>query len=470
MIATWVYQTAIFSLIGHRLFASPGQLRVELFLTAVFLGTFVLLIDSYMIMRSGWHTAGIQELKRGGIDLGGGIGARLKMGFFLSIRLALSVGIAELSAIFLCLYIFGTDIDRYIHNRDAQLNAALIQATTARIDGDAQRSTEAVAGQTARVAAWATQLQALRQQAIDNSDPLIQQAQREVDQFVARKDKADEDIRTAETFASNELGGIKGAAGNSGQPGNGVRYKAAIEQVTNARARAQGIAKDLSAARGRLDDLRKKIPPPSDAARQRFDEQLSAFEKALDAENAKLARLKEELASLTTGRENSIRKAVANAPDHVQVDGGLIAQISVLDQIAQESTKITLVTLLIGVVSFGFELAAVLAKVTSYVPTTYAALLARDAYMRVVKVVDDMAAELNATDRQRPQQPGPPPRDKSFADEHGIGLGPDLFANSNDPVPTPPKRRRGRPRKYPLPTEPSKVAEGEQIKNGHQAE
>jgi hypothetical protein len=79
--------------------------------------------------------------------------------------------------------------------------------------------------------------------------------------------------------------------------------------------------------------------------------------------------------------------------------------------------------LLIDLTSFGFELAAVLAKVTSYVPTTYAALLARDAYMQVVHIVDEMMVQLN----------------------HGSGET-DLFGNSVDPL-SPPKRPRGRPRK-----------------------
>jgi hypothetical protein len=49
----------------------------------------------------------------------------------------------------------------------------------------------------------------------------------------------------------------------------------------------------------------------------------------------------------------------------------------------------------IDFVSFGFELAAVLAKMMSYVPTTYAALLARDAYMSDVRIVDGMMKVLD---------------------------------------------------------------------------
>ena len=47
--------------------------------------------------------------------------------------------------------------------------------------------------------------------------------------------------------------------------------------------------------------------------------------------------------------------------------------------------------------SFGLELAAVLAKITSFIPTTYAALLARNAFILVVDIVDEMERRINGT-------------------------------------------------------------------------
>lgn len=93
-----------------------------------------------------------------------------------------------------------------------------------------------------------------------------------------------------------------------------------------------------------------------------------------------------------------------------------------------------------------------LAKVTSYVPTTYAALLARDAYMQAVKIVDDMTATLRAIDRREHNEAEILPPDKPLGDKQGSGLasGPsDPFGGPNGSAPQPPKRGRGRPRKYP---------------------
>jgi len=52
-----------------------------------------MLIDSYMVMRSGWHLSGIEQLKRGGIDVSGGPWARIKATIFLAVRIALSIGL-----------------------------------------------------------------------------------------------------------------------------------------------------------------------------------------------------------------------------------------------------------------------------------------------------------------------------------------------------------------------------------------
>ncbi len=455
MICTWLYQAALFSIVGHRLFAAPGQIRVELILVAIFIATFIMLIDSYVIMRSGWHLSGIEELKRGGLDISGGLGARLKAGFFLTIRILLSVGLAQLTAIFLSILIFASDIDARTQNVWRQANAHLIVGATQPVDAEIQRATDSVTAQTLRVTALATQVESLRQNEIDPSSIYTQPAQQEVTQLLAQKAKADDELRAAETFAANELAGIRASPENSGRVGNGPKRRAAIEQIASARTHAQEIDRALQAARVRLDTLRNQHSSPNEAMKQQAHDQLPGFEKTLAAENMKLSALKDELARLTQGRGDAIRAAIEKAPNHVGLDNGLLAQLTVLEQIAQANPKIAAVIILIDVISFGFELAAVLAKVTSYVPTTYAALLARDAYLGSVRIVNAMVAELNP----EPQAEAPvldvevspaPANDNWPAHEQAVRQNP--FNGPDDPPP-PPKRPRGRPRKSLVPTE-----------------
>lgn len=448
MICTWFYQTALFSVISHRLFSTPDHIRPELLITSAFLASFVLLIDSYMIMRSGWHLSGIQELKRGGIDISGGIGARLKAGVFLTIRIILSIGIAQLTAIFLSLLIFGSDITARLQEANLNANAAVMSTATALVDGEIQRATDAVKTESVQETALATQVTALRQDQVDPSsgDAEVQMAQQEVTQLLMQKAAADQTVQQAETFASDELAGIKGAAGNSGIPGDGPRRQAALEAVDNAKDQDQQIGAALAAAQTRLDALHSQSLSRSQTTEQHSHAELPAFQSMLAAEDTKLAATKNALAALEDHRDDAIRTAVEAAPDYVPYDNGLLAQITVLDQVAHENRRIEAVIILVDVTSFGFELAAVLAKVTSYVPTTYAALLARFAYMQVVRLVDEMMAELNASPGSRPEVvPPTAPWDQEERDTAGS----DPFSNPIGSLSAPPKRRRGRPRKAP---------------------
>jgi hypothetical protein len=460
-----IYLTSLFFLMTNKLFAPPGQIRIEFLVPSLFFAIFIIVIDAFQINRTSWHLSGIAELKRGGLDISGGPGPRIKAGFFLAIRIMLSIGLAQLTALFVSLLIYGGDINSPIEKKYLEANRHLIGPATALVDAEIQRAAESVTTQSSRVAKLSAQVASLRQGEIDPSanDPQIQQAQQEVEQLIAQKAKADEDVRSAEAFVSNELGGFKGAA-----PGRGPRYRAAVEQLTNARARAQEITKQLNAARDRLDALRKKIPPPDDTSRQRSHEQRLVFERTLDAENAELSKVKNELAKLTHGRESAIRRAIENAPDHVGAENGFLAQLAELERIAQKDTWIAFIIGLIDVVSFGLELSAVLAKVTSYVPTTYAALLARDAYMQAVRIVDGMTAELKTIDNSPDIVPSDTAPD--YKEGNGAVSGPDPFANSNDPPAQPPKRPRGRPRKYPRPNEPLQMPMGEKMKDGNQAD
>ncbi|KAF2989435.1 DUF4407 domain-containing protein [Methylocystis sp. MJC1] len=454
MLCTWIYQAALFSIVAHRLFATPGQIRPELILIAMFFATFIMLIDSYMVMRSGWHLSGISELKRGGgIDISGGTWARIKAGFFLLIRIGLSVALAQLTAVFLSLLIFSSDIDARVGADWRQANAVLVPGAAELVDSEITRATEAVNAQVERVAHLAAQVETLRQSEIDPSAAYTQPAQQEVAQLLAQKAKAEEDLRNAEKFAADELAGIKASPGNSGQAGSGPRRRAAMEQIGNARAHAQETARALEAARARLEAQREKHKTGGETMRQQARDQLPTFEKTLAGENARLVALKEELSRLTQGRGDAIRAAIETAPNHVPLDNGLLAQITVLEHMAQAHSKIAVVIILIDVVSFGFELASVLAKVTSYVPTTYAMLLARDAFVGAVHMADDIEAEVNP-----PSQDDPAPIDimaPKFANDNrplnGQAVGQNPFGDFDDPPPTPPKRPRGRPRKNPPP-------------------
>ena len=452
MIFVWIYQTALFSIITHRLFAEPGHVRPELILISIFLATFIMLIDSYMVMRSGWHLAGIEELKRGGIDISGGVGARVKAGIFLTIRILLSVCIAQLTAIFIGILVFWSDIAPRIQVAYVQNNASVIAAAMGQVDAQIGEAKEALAAESARAAALAAQVAALRQDQIDPSAnrPEIQQANQEIAQLLSEKAKADDALRNAQKFASDELGGIRGSQENSGIAGDGPKRRAAMEALENAKNTVTQVSTALDAARARIDALRNQSASSSETTKRQAQDELPRFELALRAEEGKVEALRHDVDRRVQHREEAIQAAIKAAPNHIDAENGLLSQIGALEQMAQADTKVAAVIVLIDLTSFGFELAAVLAKVTSFVPTTYTALLARDVYMRVVRLVDGMMTELN----RKPSEAAPPvdpvdrapPRDEP-AHDTGSADGPDSFGNGGDPFASPMKRPRGRPPK-----------------------
>jgi hypothetical protein len=467
MLATLCYQTGLFALIGHELFAPPGQIRPEIILGALAIATFVLLIDSFAIMRCGWHLEGLKELRRGGLDIGGGAGSRVKAGLFLSIRvLILSVGLAQLTALFVSLVVFSTDIHARIDKTYRTENGVLIAKATELVDAPIQRQTEEVKAETARVAGLSAQVESLRQNVIDPAagDRQIQEAEKEVQRLIGEKAKADEELTASETFAANEYGGIKAAPGNTGRPGFGLRYRAAMEQVAKAKGRLQKIEKDLEAARARLETLRKQNSAATETVLQRSRDQLPGFEDNLKAEATGLETHKKELADLIANRETAIRAAVERDPQHVRYDDGFLNQLKTLDQIAHEDTKIALVIILIDVVSFGLELAAVLSKAFGYAPTTFSALLESDIYRQVVHIAQEMTAELEAIETgEQPSPPEPPPPEKPAASSEEASAappaGPSAAADGAPALPA--KRPRGRPRKHPRPDEALRTANGQ---------
>ena len=460
LVCTWLYQTALFSIISNRLFAAPGEILPSLLAASAFLASFIMSIDSYMILRSGWNLQGLQELKRGGIDISGGAMASIKAGFFLAIRIILSIGIAQLTAIFLSLLIFGSDITARLQESYQKANAALIASSTTLVDEDIRRATNALNTETAQDAALAAQVTVLRQNEIDPSagDPEVQLAEQQVAQLLAQKSAADQAVVHTEMFASDEIGGIIGAPGNSGVPGSGPRRHAALEAVSNAKDQDQQLIAELDTAQSRLGTLRSHSLTGSAATEQQSKTELPTFEPVLTAEETKLASMKNALAAQEANRDSAISAAVKAAPNYVPYDNGLLTQLTVLDQISHENRKITAVIILVDVTSFGFELAAVLAKVTSYVPTTYAALLARAAYMDVVRLVDEMMEELNApTNKKNPEfrfVPSGSSEDEARQGRSQRGAahestGDDPFSGIDWPAAAKPKRGRGRPRKGP---------------------
>jgi hypothetical protein len=456
LIASFIWQSLLLTLIGERLFAEPGQFRPDILAGATGIALFVMLIDSYIFYRSGFELAGIEELRRASLDVGGpGPGKKVA---YLIARIFLSIGFSQLTAIFTALLISGADIDARLLSTYQTANARSLTAVAGLVDADIQRTTSAVKTQEGRIEAVSSQVTTLRQHDIDPTanEPRLQQAQQEVSEALAAKTKAAEAAIAAETFASMEKGGVTVDGRSSGVAGIGPRYKAALETVDTAKRHAQETSSFLDDARARLEKMRKESASAASTQQERSHSELPTYEKSLTTEEGKLAKLKDQLSALVKDRPDNIRRGVEAAADYVPLNRGFLAQLVALDEIATENRKIGMVILLIDIVSFGLELAAVLAKVSSYVPMKYSALLAANSYAAAVRIADELVAKLaNNAKTEVPSSSAPPVPPANDNDNESESNGeandtsdePDTLTDQDESPPALPKRGRGRPRK-----------------------
>ena len=327
-VCTFLYQAGLYILIGHQLFAAPGEIRPDIIIVGLFLATFILRVDAWMFVHSVWEQAGLHELWRGGIDCGRGTLAAVKTGAFLAVRIVLAVGNAQLTAVFFGLLVFAGDINSRLQDDYLKANSHLLAQATTVVNDTTTRATDALNKQAAVAEKLSNQVSTLQQGLVDPAvlDPEYQQAQRELQQLLDEKTKADQKLQSSQAFAANEYGGIRGDTGNSGRPGRGLRYRAAMELVENDRAHVNEVNRNVDAARARIDSIRQRAPEANQAALQHSREQLPGFENELKAESAKRAALKRELDDLIAKRESAIRAAIESAPDHVRFNGGFLAR------------------------------------------------------------------------------------------------------------------------------------------------
>jgi hypothetical protein len=422
MIVYTIMEAVIYSYVLHRLLASPGELRPWLIVGGIGMALLVTIIDLELIIKPTAVRKGHQLLKRGGLDLGLGASEIMALLLAAAVRITLALGISQLNGIFISTLVYDKDIGTQIHNEYAVKNASQIARAEAAADANVQRLNGEVAEQTSRVIGLGKQLESLRQTEVEA--PGIQDARNDVNRLVALKAKTDEDLRNAEKFASDEGAGIRGAQGNSGHAGYGLRYRAAVAEVSNAGRHAQDVARELDAARARLDALQGQKAPESDTNDTRVRAVRSELERTLASEREKLADLKRELGEATGNREKNVRDAVERAPDHVAVSDGLVGQLKGLEAIAQEGWTISTVIVGTDVLAFALELCAVLARTLGYA-TVYDAMLVRNIYMSTVAIAEQMDREFSNA------HPGPEPSPGEPA------------ANSEQPA----KRKRGRPPK-----------------------
>jgi Domain of unknown function (DUF4407) len=451
LIAVCLYQGLIYSSVLERTMSPSGKIRPELITLGIGLATMVLIMDVVMVMTPSWISAGEEALRRGGLSLEISWAKRVERWFFLGMRFSITIISAQLTGMLTGTLIFAADIQNLAHRDFLAANQSIIASATAKIDGEIARTTSALKAETEHAASLTAQIDTVRARVIDPSaaDPRVRQALGDVGRLEAQKAKASAARAQAEAFASDELAGLKTNPGNSGQQGNGPVRAAALERVRHAVDDERRLDDELAAARQRLDALQRESARNSDAARHQADGQLPQFQNALATEQDEINKLQTRLAELTAGRDEAIQNLVTNDPNFRPEDHGFVAQLRAMQRITDGDPIALTLVLLIGAFAFFLEAAVICAKTFARVPTTYAALIARNCFLSDVAVAEEALEELCVRgareDLNNPFSPFKPKEPRDPVIQAGLRPG-----NGETPI----RRKRGRPPKSPPSSDP----------------
>jgi hypothetical protein len=447
LLAVCVYQAVVYTLVLHKTLATAGHIHPELILIGVGLAIMVMLMDIIMVMRPAWISAGEEALKRGGLLLQVSRGKRIQMWFFLLLRISITLISAQLTGMLVGTLIFSHDIDSITEHDYLTNNAPIIASATATVDEDISRTSAALKAEADTTSSLSSQIDTVRQMQIDPTaaDPRIQQTLREITRLEAAKNDASAARTQADSFASDELSGARNARGNSGVAGNGPVRAAAMEKARNAAEDERRIDNELAAARQRLDALHKENVGASNSTRQQADSRLPRLENALTSEQGKIHELQDRLAHLTADRDDAIQRIVVNDPAFHARDDGLLAQLRALERITHGDPVALTLVLLIDAFAFFIEAAVVCAKTFARVPTTYACLVARNAYLSDVAIAEEALEDLVARNAREEL-------DNPFSATHPKAS--DRNRSPDAAGDTQVRRKRGRPPKNPPSVDP----------------
>lgn len=375
MLGVCAWQGTAFAFTAHMFLAAPGEVRPELLAVAALFAVLIMLMDGFMVIKSSWWFTGIEQLKRAGMELPGYTAAKIKNGVLTVVRIALALVPAEMITVGVALFIFQVELIQVLNAEAVQRNAVVIRQITERDDADTGRMTERLAAlQTARTQA-AANAEALRGDAlrVEAADPELAAGTARVTALEAAKLEAERRLAALPPATSR-----------------GDATRRAIAQRLLAARRA-----DLERTLREQEALRQRV----DASRQdRGATVATRLKEATEAEadyQTRVTVLAEEVAQRATGRAERIRTAVERDAAYVPPERGILARMRVLAKLTDDGWNFTLL-LLLHAFFLGIELAAVLSKVLSAVPSSYAVRLAGDEYATEYETVDGVHRRIAA--------------------------------------------------------------------------
>lgn len=236
--------------------------------------------------------------------------------------------------------------------------------------------------------------------------------------LIEEKAEAQRQLTAAEQHAADELGGAR-LPGTSGIPGYGPLRRAADEKIASARRKLQGVTRDIEEAQRQVETLREALKDTSLGKRSVAEAKLAEIATQRKAKEARLALVEAEFKKRERDRDDVVRTAFENDPAYQAKETGFLARLEGLDRIsAQFHVRFVVTIFHIGL--FGIELAAVLAKIATFIPANYTTILAfsdlKDSAwwaMRLKEEIDRMHQGIGKEPLE--DEPAPPSSNKPTA-------------------------------------------------------
>ena len=404
MLGVWLWQTFAFTLAGHMLLDESSRIRPELIAIAALLATLIMLIDSYGIIRSSWAMQGYEQLKQGGLDVPGHLGMKIKNGVQNVFRIAQAAVFSQLVAWCFMLFIFTPEIVHRLNLNAMMANAPLQQSVAVEYDATTMRLVTEI-GQLQEAQAKArTDAGAFR---LDALQPVPEEPElKPAIAFVQRAEgaKLEAERRLARVPSRDD-----------------VARRLAIQRLAARKA-------DLQKAQERVDRLREetqtRVTQRHDAIQSRLGETQSAEQRYAERIDA----LEKARAARVAAREDSIRAVMQRDPGFQTSDRGLLARARTLGQLMDDPWTFTVATLL-HLFLFGVELGAVLSKILTFIPSSYAAILAGEELAHNVEVANWVYARISAA---TPPSNDNVPEELALTGHEGMTTTPVVLAPAND--------------------------------------
>lgn len=367
MLGVFAWQATAFTFTGHMFLAAPGELRPELIAVAILFAGLIMLMDGYMVIKSSWWVLGIEQLKRGGLELPGYQAAKIKNAVLNVVRIALALIPAEFITLGVALFIFQAELVQILNADAVQRNAPLYQHIASQDDADTTQQTD-------RLKALRTALE----QSTANAEALRADALRV---------PADDPELTALT---GRVPALEAAVLEA------ERRVAALPPATSrAEATRRIIAQRLLGARradlAKVQADQAAMRLRADTARQGHGSTvaggLEGANRAIADYQTRITALSAEVVERAASRADRIRAAVERDATYVPPERGILARLQVLAKLGEDKWNFTFL-LLLHAFFLGIELAAVLTKVLSSVPSSYAVRLAGEEYATEYETVD----------------------------------------------------------------------------------